>query len=332
MTYYEELGVSATASVDEIRQAYRRLAQLLHPDKLQDERARGVAECQMKRLNGILQVLVHDNSRGTYDASLLEQPSGAKRNLRGPVGLYAGGAIVGLAMVWAVAQDGSSKRRPEPRTEQAVAAPRQEPKREAAPLRRTEPDVRALELRRRYEAMRAERDAALEQVEALKNRIEQLRAQQASTLPAAPVHMAAAEMTPPPDAAVNGQHADTRPHIAGTWLYLPPRQKPTSPELYPPEFIETLIVEEEGKLHGRYRARYRVRDRAISPEVAFQFSGRAEQDAARLPWVGAGGARGEVRLRLLSENRLEVAWVAQELGTALGLGSGRAVLVRRQEP
>jgi hypothetical protein len=119
--------------------------------------------------------------------------------------------------------------------------------------------------------------------------------------------------------------------FAGTWFYAPTRLAPAAKALYPPEYIETTIVEEKGVLRGRYYGRYRVPDRAISPEVRFYFEGPAQPDHALLEWQGGGGARGEVRLKLVGENSLEVNWSATELGTTPGLAAGTAVLVRRIE-
>src|ERR1022692_1072089 len=70
MTYYEELGVPAEASREEIRQAYKRLVRLLHPDHCGDPATRVLAELQMRRLNGILEVLSHPGERANYDLSL----------------------------------------------------------------------------------------------------------------------------------------------------------------------------------------------------------------------------------------------------------------------
>ena len=78
-------------------------------------------------------------------------------------------------------------------------------------------------------------------------------------------------------------------------------------------------------VRGRYRARYRITDRAISPNVTFEFAGHG----ATIPWRGPGGAQGEITLRLLPGGALEVSWVANQIGTAMDLISGTATLVRK---
>jgi hypothetical protein len=103
-----------------------------------------------------------------------------------------------------------------------------------------------------------------------------------------------------------------------------------SSELYPPEHIDLRLTEKSGVLRGRYRARYRVGNRAISPAVAFQFQGPAAADRAVLSWTG-GGASGVIELHLLSDDSLAVSWSARSLGTELGLISGTATLVRKAE-
>ena len=90
-------------------------------------------------------------------------------------------------------------------------------------------------------------------------------------------------------------------------------------------------MEETGLLRGRYRARYRVADRPISSEVAFRFEGKVGREAVSLEWTGAGGSRGELKLKLLSRSSMQVEWIATELGSQMGLASGTAVLTRRQE-
>ncbi len=353
MTYYEELGISANATVEEIRQAYRRLARLLHPDKLQNEKQRHIAECQMKRLNGVYETLVHAESRMAYDKSLRGAPLAAHppeeeiapapekptwmdflRWLQGPAGAWTGAGALGvLLLLWALPDtvrfpEGSGK--PGPRREEPAVT---ETARHEIPL----PDPRLPQLRQRLNEMRRERDEALTRVQVLSQELAELQkrpppvdaAPAVESMPA-PALPAVPRAPEPSTLRPGGSPVEAR-GMAGHW-YFTKSAAPSGRDLYPPEYIEAVIQEESGILRGRYRARYRVPDRAISPEVAFEFSGKGGHDAARLPWHGEGGARGEVRIHLLTGNTIEVAWVAGELGKIQGLGSGRAILVRRANP
>jgi curved DNA-binding protein CbpA len=71
MTYYEELGLSPAASIDQIRHSYKTLVRLLHPDQCHDESVKRLAELQMRRLNQILAMLTDPQERGRYDARLM---------------------------------------------------------------------------------------------------------------------------------------------------------------------------------------------------------------------------------------------------------------------
>lgn len=71
MNYYEELGLSHSATTDQIHAAYRALVTILHPDKQKDDAARRLTECQLRRLNVIASTLRDPLSRKSYDASLL---------------------------------------------------------------------------------------------------------------------------------------------------------------------------------------------------------------------------------------------------------------------
>ena len=74
MNYYEELGVRQDAAIEEIRQAYKVLVRLLHPDGQPDARLKAMAECQMRRLNEILAILGDSQKRRQYDESLGTSP------------------------------------------------------------------------------------------------------------------------------------------------------------------------------------------------------------------------------------------------------------------
>ena len=63
--HYGRLGVTRTATHDEIRSAYRRLAQRLHPDT-----HGGVVSAEMVAINEAWRVLSDKGRRSAYDAKL----------------------------------------------------------------------------------------------------------------------------------------------------------------------------------------------------------------------------------------------------------------------
>jgi hypothetical protein len=122
--------------------------------------------------------------------------------------------------------------------------------------------------------------------------------------------------------------------LAGFWFYAKPTlgQRNKNQALYPPQYIEVTITEESGVIYGRYRARFEVADRPISPDVNFTFSGPSSPGSqSGFPWTGSAGAKGDLTLKLVSENSMKIDWTATELGTQLGLEGGTAVLTRRIE-
>src|SRR5882762_3477107 len=62
--YYETLGVPKTASEDEIRSAFRKLARKYHPDTAQDKKS---AEEKFKEINEAFEVLSDPEKRKKYD-------------------------------------------------------------------------------------------------------------------------------------------------------------------------------------------------------------------------------------------------------------------------
>ncbi|MBS4015531.1 MAG: DnaJ domain-containing protein, partial [Candidatus Latescibacteria bacterium] len=63
--YYEILGVNKSASVDEIKSAYRRLAKQYHPDMNPNNRQE--SEEKFKELSEAYEVLIDQDKRNLYD-------------------------------------------------------------------------------------------------------------------------------------------------------------------------------------------------------------------------------------------------------------------------
>ena len=84
MDYYQTLGVTYTASHDEIKRAYRRLAVLYHPDKNRDP----AAESIFKKINEAYDVLGDPAKKSKYDlrfqAAFEETPYEAPPRHRDP--------------------------------------------------------------------------------------------------------------------------------------------------------------------------------------------------------------------------------------------------------
>src|SRR5580700_6598295 len=62
--YYEVLGVERTASVEDIKKSYRKLAVKFHPDKNPGD---ATAEEKFKELGEAYEVLIDENKRSAYD-------------------------------------------------------------------------------------------------------------------------------------------------------------------------------------------------------------------------------------------------------------------------
>jgi curved DNA-binding protein CbpA len=357
ITYYEELGVEQAASQQEIRDAFRALVRLLHPDQHTDGQLKDIAERQMRKLNRIYSVLSDPLRRRRYDDLLRldEEPPppivfnapaiSSLQSLGARFGWIAAVVLTVVFLVWLASESASGPQ------VQAFDRPVPPPAPLLAPPSASSPgqarDV-AEQLRFDLRIALAERDAAIRELTRLRG------AAAKSDSPAAPAHRAEVAAEPAAASAVGGAPAASRVNVAanvtsplaqpdkaadpnparqfsGFWFYSPPAQGQHNRNrgLYPPEYIEATFTEQNGVLHGKYRSRYLIVDRAISPDVNFEFTGTPVGSTMACPWTGAGGAKGDLTVRITGENSARIDWTANVLGSVQGLASGTAFLTRK---
>ena len=358
ITFYEELGVVPAASPDELREAFRTLVRLLHPDQQTDPHLKDAAEKQMRKLNRIYAVLSDPDRRRRYDQSL----DGGYRPpviIAGPVpphphpwgtGRIAWAAflffVAGL-LIWFTKDNmaGSLRSFDQSSLDQSSDTAWNSASAPGATDLTVDQVSRIAQLQGDLRTVTLERDQALSELNRLRGNNPAGATSGSEPLPPPADRLAPEAIADLPlttratvlvsSAPVRVDHPAPRP-ISGFWYYARPSQGQhnTNRSLYLPEFIEAIISDENGVIHGKYRARFQTADRAISPEVDFSFSGPSGTTTssvapATYSWTGAAGAKGELTLKLVSENSLRVDWTATDLGTQQGLASGTAVLTRR---
>lgn len=355
ITFYDELGVSADASAEEIRDAFRALARLLHPDQQTDPLLKAMAERQMRRLNPIYATLSDPEKRLRYDdeledgfppAIILGAPP--RRHLGRLVGrgvwlaaiLVTGGALVWLATESTTIPVFSDR---DANIFEVAGAPG--PVRLAELPGHSAETAEILRLRAQVKVLAEQRDSATgeiarlraasvpnQQPEALGASVRSLpRSQPGTPFTESNALPGSTKSTAPASPARVADTGSAAKRLTGFWFYTKPKdgQVNKNKQLYPPEFIEAAITDENGTVHGRYRARFQIVDRAISPDISFVFSGAAGGNTMTVPWTGPGGGRGEVSLKLLPDDTLQVDWITSQLGSQQGLVSGTAVLTKR---
>ncbi len=122
--------------------------------------------------------------------------------------------------------------------------------------------------------------------------------------------------------------------LAGFWFYAKPPlgQRNKNQSLYPPQYIEVTINEEgASSMAGTALASRWLIGRSLPTSISPSPGLRTPDPKSGFSWTGSGGAKGELTLKLVSENSMKIDWTATELGTQLGLEGGTAVLTRRIE-
>ncbi len=350
ITYYDELGVAPTASPEQIRDAFRLFVRLLHPDQQTDPQLKEIAEKQMRKLNRIYDVLSDPENRRRYDEILetdfappiiLNAPSPGGRRLSPTLAWGAAIVVSAGLLIWLASENtpGLPGRALDPTVAPVAASTLAPASSRKAAADQESGSAQVSQLRSDLRAAIVERDAAIQELNKLRGDPDN-RARQASQSGSTPVEGTEPEpaliMTELPSASklpVLSNSAPTRiekaanGQLAGSWFYA----KPPNGRTNKPEYIEATITEEGGVLHGRYRSRLPKVDRTTSRDVSFTFTGTPNGSQCDCRWTGAAGARGELTLKLTSENSMRIDWTASESGALKGLHSGTAVLSRRIE-
>ena len=358
MNFYEEFGVPNDASVEEIRQAYKTLARVLHPDSQTDEKLKAAAACQMKRLHEILDIFVDHRKRRAYDESLAAaaspnassrwnphapaepfvQPSDklelAQSALRQWYWILIGCMMLGSGF-WYMTARVPAPAESVPNRFSTTALPNG-----------TSPALRPVEEAVKHEIAAPVTGVRLSPAVGValpeKSSAANLGSPELLDIPL-PAPVALAGLAPAAAYSVRVPRAPApakppivpslrEPSFTGEWFYVPTVDKPDA-HLYPPVDIEFRLTETDGLLEGQYRGRYKVPDAAVSQDVVFQVQGKSFPGTpASLIWTSSDGATGEIDLNLLQPNLMRVTWWTTHLDRRPSLSSGAATLVRQQTP
>jgi DnaJ domain len=342
MTWYEELGLTPAARDEDIRKAHRTLSKLLHPDHQTDAAVRGAGDIQMRRLNGIVDTLLDPERRRDYDESLSQRqrpeavPSRIpfKRPAASLLITILGALALTVAAVWFYAGDLMSF---QPSAAAATDPP--PPKGRAAPPT----PASASKSPETHQPSGANRPATLS-IDPSRVQRAPLPVETPSAPPAVPepapvpappaASMTAAPQQPAPPVVEFPNPVSAPPAAApsfdGLWVYSPaaPKTEQSRIPLYAPEYIELHLRSLDNTVSGKYAARYRVQDRAISPHVDFNFEGHSG-GKNEFEWRADDGTQGVINLKILTPHSMQVDWWVAEFGSRIGLGAGTAVLIRK---
>jgi curved DNA-binding protein CbpA len=315
LTYYDDLGLRAGASGEEIRVAYLNLVRLLHPDLSSEPALKRFSENQLKRVSRAYAVLSDPDRRRRYDAQVTgaedeepEAPATVKRSAgrsRARAWITLGWLICAFAGIvgigWYVSQQAHGPADPA----QVSAAPN--PPTITTP---TGSDKAADldSLRSELASAKAERERALEQTVLQAKELDFLTGR-----------------------LLAGRLPEGSSRLSGIWT-LPTSKTPSAASAFNPEAVDLIISAQQDTVQGRFRARYPGMGAPDPPMVRFYFEGKLQNDVANAAWSGEDGSKGEIQLKLSSDNALQLVWSTTQTGKQSGPDSGTLALVRRTGP
>jgi len=335
LTLYDDLGLPGGASEEEIREAYLNLVHLLHPDRQGAPSLKRFAESQMKRVSRAYAVLSDRDRRMRYDAELAQggrEPDRSVAMTRG-AGRWRARALITIgwlvcafaAMVgigWYVSQQTVASQDAGQLPPTASAGPtlpggtaRVAP---AGPLpqganpttlgagdKPIDPGPSLAEIA----AAKTERDHALARTMYQTKELEFFT----NLILDAPPRIPA-----------------TSNRFSGVWVLPRPKADAVS-SAFTPESVDLIVGGPPDRIQGRYRALYPNMGAAEPAMVRFYFEGACGIDIANASWTSDEGSKGEIQIKLASDNALQLVWSVADVGSRSGPSTGTVALVRRRE-
>ncbi len=289
LTHYDDLGLPAGASEEEIREAYLNLVRLLHPDMQNAPSLKRFADFQMKRVSRAYAVLSDRERRRRYDAEVArggdpDTPFAVKRR----AGRWRARALITIG--WLICAFGPGSQPANPATS-------------GASDRQADSDP----VRAEIAAAKTERDRALERT-----------IHQAKELDFLSSLILAAPPRPPANAS----------RFSGVWALARPKVEAVT-SAFSPESVDLIVSGQAGRIQGRYRALYPGMGATEPPIVRFYFEGTCNNEIANASWTGDDGSKGEIQLKLASDNGLQLVWSVSDAGSQTGPATGTVALVRK---
>jgi len=320
LTHYDDLGLSAGASGEEIREAYLNLVRLLHPDLSAEPSLKRFSENQLKRVSRAYAILSDPARRRRYDSQLAspedaepEHDGGEKRSAgrsRARAWITLGWLICAFAGIvgigWYVSQQAGEP--PAPVQVSAAPNPPVTTPSSQTPAPQTDSTDKSVDvdaLRSELATAKVDRDRALEQTVLQAKEIDFLTGR-----------------------VLNGRAAPGSSHFNGVWA-LPAGKVAVPASAYTPESVDLILTAQQETVAGRFRARYPGMGAADPPMVRFYLEGKIQDDVVNAVWSGEDGSKGEIQLKLSSENALQLVWSTTQPGKQSGPDSGTLALVRK---
>jgi hypothetical protein len=319
LTHYDDLGLAAGASGEEIREAYLNLVRLLHPDLSSEPSLKRFSENQLKRVSRAYAVLSDPARRRRYDAQLTgaaeddpDEPVREERTVgrsRARAWITLGWLICAFAGIVGIGWYESQQAGDPPAQVSAAPNPPASTTSPAQPPASTSdsPDKPAdLDaVQSQLAAAQAERDRALEQTVLQAKELDFLTGR-----------------------VLGGRPAPGASRLSGVWV-LPVGKVPVVASAFTPESVDLILSAQQDSVEGRFRARYPGMGAPDPPMVRFYLEGKIQEDVANANWAGEDGSKGEIQLKLASDNALQLVWSTTQPGKQSGPDSGTLALVRK---